>query len=105
MAHVDEKIFDGENTNRDWQQNLMVIDAYSVRSKEANQKNQCTFEATVGLAAGVGNTLLMICGNLQYETRKQLRHLDLALSKVWLTVLEGHLQAVRIRASLAHVRT
>ena len=41
----------------------------------------------VGLAAGLGDTPLMICGDLQHEPRRQSRHLDFAFSRGWLTDL------------------
>ena len=41
----------------------------------------------VGSAAGLGDTPLMICGDLQHGPRRQSRHLDFALSQGWLTDL------------------
>ena len=64
----------------------MVEDAYPGRGKEANTQNQQILD-TVALAAGLGDTPLMICGDLQHEPRRQSRHLDFALSQGWLTDL------------------
>ena len=66
---------------------VMVVYAYPGRGKEANTQNEYIFDTVVGLAAGMGNAPLMICGDLQHEPRKQSRHLDLALSQGWLTDL------------------
>ena len=66
---------------------LMVVYAHSGRGKEADAQNEHIFDAVVGLAAGLGDTPLMICGNLQHEPRRQSRHLDFALSQGWLTDL------------------
>ena len=65
----------------------MAVYAYPRRGKEANTQNQQIFDTVVGLAAGLGDTPLMICGDLQHESRKQSRHLDFALSQGWLTDL------------------
>ena len=66
---------------------LMVVYAHTGRGKEANARNEHIFDAVVGLAAGLGETPLMICGDLQHEPRKQSRHLDFALRQGWLTDL------------------
>ena len=50
-------------------------------------QNERIFDTVVGLAAGVGNAPLMICGDLQHEPRRQSKHLDFALSQGWLTDL------------------
>ena len=65
----------------------MVVYAYPGRGKEANTQNERIFDTVVGLAAGMGDAPLMICGDLQHEPRKQSRHLDFALSQGWLTDL------------------
>ena len=66
---------------------VMVICAHPGRGKEANTKNQQIFDTVVGLAAGLGDTPLMICCDMQREPRRQSRHLDFALSQGWLTDL------------------
>ena len=66
---------------------LMVVCAHPGRGKEANVRNEHIFDAVVGLAAGLGETPLMIRGDLQHEPRRQSRHLDVALSQGWLTDL------------------
>ena len=50
-------------------------------------QNEHIFDAVVGLAVVLGETPLMICGDLQHEPRRQSRHLDFALSQGWFTVL------------------
>ena len=59
---------------------VMVVYAYTGSGKEANAQNENIFDTVVGLAAGLGDTPLMICGDLQHEHRKQSRHLDFTLS-------------------------
>ena len=66
---------------------LMVVYAHPRRGKEANARNEHIFDAVVGLAAGLGETPLMICGDLQPEPGRQSRRLDFALSRGWLTDL------------------
>ena len=66
---------------------LTVVHAHPGRSKEANAQNEHMFDAVMGLAAGLGETPLMICGDLQHEPRRQSRHPDFALSQGWLTDL------------------
>ena len=66
---------------------LMVVHAHPGRGKEANAQNEHIFDAVVGLADGLGETPLMICGDLQHEPRRQSRHLDFAISQGWLTDL------------------
>ena len=46
---------------------LMVVYAHPGRGQEANAWNEHIFNAVVGLAAGLGETPLMICGDLQTE--------------------------------------
>ena len=41
----------------------------------------------VGLAAGLGDMPLMICGDLQHEPRRQSRHFDFTPSQGWLADL------------------
>ena len=66
---------------------LMVVYAFPRRGKEANAQNEHIF-AAVGYAAGLGdNVLLMICGDLQHDTRRHSRNLDFALSQGWLADL------------------
>ena len=64
---------------------IMVVHAHPGRGKKAHARNEHIFDAVVGLAAGLGKTLRMICGDLQDEPRRQSRHLDFALSQGWLT--------------------
>ena len=66
---------------------VMVENAYTGPSKEANAQNEHIFDTVVGLTAGLGDIPLMTCGDLQHEPRKQSRHLDFALSQGWLTDL------------------
>ena len=66
---------------------LMVLYAHPRRGKEANARNEHIFDTVVGPAAGLGDTPLMICGDLQHEPRRQSRRLDFALSQGWLTDL------------------
>ena len=45
---------------------LMVVYAHPGRGKEANARNEHIFQAVVGFASGLGETHLMICGDLQH---------------------------------------
>ena len=83
---------------------VMVIHAHPGRSKEANQQNQQIFDRVSGLAAGMGNSPLMICGDLQHEPRKQSRHLDVALSQGWPTDLGESQKLPGTEQAPAHVR-
>ena len=89
MAPDHPEIPDGENPIGNGRKNVtvMVVYAYPRRGKEANTQNERIFDTVVGLAAGMGDAPLMICGDLQHEPRKQSRHLDFALSQGWLTDL------------------
>ena len=68
---------------------VMAVYAYTGSGKEANAQNEHIFDTVVCLAAGLGDTPLTICGDLQHEPRKQSRHLEFALSQGRLADL-GH---------------
>ena len=59
---------------------VMVVYVFTRRGKEASAQNEHIFDTVVGLAAGLGDTPLKICGDLQREPRKQSRHLDFTRS-------------------------
>ena len=78
LAFDDQEIPDCENP--DWYRKQEPYAAG--RGKEANARNEHIFDEVVGLAAGMGETPLMICGDLQHEPRRQSRHPDFALSQL-----------------------
>ena len=85
MAPDDQEIPEGENPEWQWKQECNC-DGGSRTSRERQGSKQI-LDTVVGPAARLGDTPLMICGDLQHEPRRQSRHLDFALSQGWLTDL------------------